>query len=139
MPSRSFRCCRPTAFSGRSTCLPMAGSTPPDWPSRSPPERAPVTGVTVEHNGERSEIGADVVVNAGGMFAPEIGRMVGVNVPIIPMAHEYLITKPSGLRLDMPTMRDPSLLVYFRGESGGLVMGGYERDPAPWGLDGIPA
>ena len=36
-------------------------------------------------------------------------------------------------------MRDPSLLVYFRGESGGLVMGGYERHPAPWGLDGIPA
>jgi glycine cleavage system aminomethyltransferase T len=41
--------------------------------------------------------------------------------------------------LDVPTMRDPSLLVYFRGESGGLVMGGYERHPAPWGLDGIPA
>jgi 4-methylaminobutanoate oxidase (formaldehyde-forming) len=55
------------------------------------------------------------------------------------MAHEYLITKPTGLALDLPTMRDPSLLVYFRGESGGLVMGGYERDPAPWGLDGIPA
>ena len=73
------------------------------------------------------------------MFAPEIGRLAGVVVPIIPMAHEYLITKPSGLRLDMPTMRDPSLLVYFRPESGGLVMGGYERDPAPWGLDGIPA
>ena len=36
-------------------------------------------------------------------------------------------------------MRDPSLLVYFRPESGGLVMGGYERDPAPWGLDGIPS
>jgi glycine cleavage system aminomethyltransferase T len=38
----------------------------------------------------------------------------------------------------VPTMRDPSLLVYFRGESGGLVMGGYERHPAPWGVDGIP-
>jgi glycine cleavage system T protein len=55
------------------------------------------------------------------------------------MAHEYLVTKPSGLPLDMPTMRDPSLLVYFRPESGGLVMGGYERHCAPWGLDGIPA
>jgi 4-methylaminobutanoate oxidase (formaldehyde-forming) len=55
------------------------------------------------------------------------------------MAHEYLLTKPSGLPTDMPTMRDPSLLVYFRPESGGLVMGGYERDCAPWGLDGIPA
>jgi 4-methylaminobutanoate oxidase (formaldehyde-forming) len=40
--------------------------------------------------------------------------------------------------LDVPTMRDPSLLVYFRRESGGLVMGGYERNPAPWSLDGIP-
>ncbi len=72
------------------------------------------------------------------MFAGEIGRLAGVNVPVIPMAHEYLVTKPSGVPLDVPTMRDPSLLVYFRGESGGLVMGGYERNPAPWGLDGIP-
>ena len=47
--------------------------------------------------------------------------------------------RPAGLPLDMLTMRDPSLLVYFRPESGGLVVGGYERDPAPWGLDGIPA
>ena len=62
-----------------------------------------------------------------------------MNVPIVPMAHEYLITKPAGLPLDMPTMRDPSLLVYFRPESGGLIMGGYERQCAPWGLDGIPA
>src|SRR3989449_7224513 len=87
---------------------------------------------------DRGRIEAEVVVNAGGMFAREIGAMAGVNVPIVPMAHEYLITRPSGLPLDLPTMRDPSLLVYFRGESGGLVMGGYERNPAPWGLDGIP-
>jgi glycine cleavage system aminomethyltransferase T/glycine/D-amino acid oxidase-like deaminating enzyme len=87
---------------------------------------------------DRGDIDTDLVVNAGGMFAPEIGRLAGVNVPLIPMAHEYLITKPSGLPLDMPTMRDPSLLVYYRPESGGLIMGGYERDPAPWGMDGIP-
>jgi 4-methylaminobutanoate oxidase (formaldehyde-forming) len=55
------------------------------------------------------------------------------------MAHEYLVTRPSGVPLDVPTLRDPSLLVYFRGESGGLVMGGYERNPAPWGLEGIPS
>ena len=84
------------------------------------------------------DIDTELVVNAGGMFATEIGRLAGVNVPIIPMAHEYLITTPSGLPLDMPTMRDPSLLVYYRPESGGLIMGGYERDPAPWGMDGIP-
>ena len=84
-------------------------------------------------------IETEVVVNAGGMFAREIGALAGVVVPIVPMAHEYLVLQPSGLPLDMPTMRDPSLLVYFRPESGGLIMGGYERHCAPWSLDGIPA
>ena len=97
-------------------------------------DRGRVTGVETD----KGSISTEIVVNAGGMFAAEIGAMAGVVVPIVPMAHEYLITRPSGLPLDLPTMRDPTLLVYFRGESGGLVMGGYERDPAPWGLDGIP-
>ena len=97
--------------------------------------RGRVAGVETD----RGEIETQVVVNAGGMYAREIGALAGVNVPIVPMAHEYLITKPSRLPLEMPTLRDPSLLVYFRPESGGLVMGGYERHCAPWGLDGIPA
>jgi glycine cleavage system aminomethyltransferase T/glycine/D-amino acid oxidase-like deaminating enzyme len=97
-------------------------------------ERGRVVGVVTD----KGEIEADVVVNAGGMFAKEIAALAGVNVPIVPMAHEYLVTKPVGLPLDMPTMRDPSLLVYFRPESGGLIMGGYERHCAPWSLDGIP-
>jgi 4-methylaminobutanoate oxidase (formaldehyde-forming) len=87
-----------------------------------------VTGVETD----RGRIETEVVVNAGGMYAGEIGALAGVNVPIIPMAHEYLITKPTDLPLDMPTMRDPSLPVYFRPESGGLIMGGYERRCAPW-------
>ncbi len=98
-------------------------------------ERGRVGGVVTD----KGEIETEIVVNAGGIFAGEIGRLAGVNVPVIPMAHEYLITRPAGVPLDVPTMRDPSLLVYFRGESGGLVMGGYERHPAPWSLDGIPA
>jgi glycine cleavage system aminomethyltransferase T/glycine/D-amino acid oxidase-like deaminating enzyme len=104
-----------------------------------------VTGISLDHGRvtgvvtDKGEISADVVVNAGGMFAGELGALAGVRVPVVPMAHEYLVTKPSGLPLDMPTMRDPSLLVYFRPESGGLIMGGYERNPAPWSLDGIPA
>ncbi len=99
-----------------------------------PVERGRVVGVITD----KGTIEAEVVVNAGGMFAQELGALAGVNVPLIPMAHEYLVTKPAGLPTDMPTMRDPSLLVYFRPESGGLIMGGYERDPAPWSLDGIP-
>jgi 4-methylaminobutanoate oxidase (formaldehyde-forming) len=99
-----------------------------------------VTGVDVEHGGERFRIEADVVVNAGGMYAPEIGRLAGVNVPIIPMAHQYLLTgKVEGVFPGLPQLRDPDNLVYFREEVGGLCMGGYERNPAPWSLDGIPA
>ena len=98
-------------------------------------ERGEVTGVVTD----KGVIETDIVINAGGMYAREIGALAGVTVPIIPMAHEYLVLEPSGLPLDMPTMRDPSLLVYFRPESGGLIMGGYERNCAPWSLDGIPA
>jgi 4-methylaminobutanoate oxidase (formaldehyde-forming) len=98
-------------------------------------EQGRVRGVTTD----RGEIVADVVVDAAGMCAPEIGRLAGVDVPIIPMAHQYLLTKPlAGVTPDMPTMRDPDNLVYFREEVGGLCMGGYERDPAPWALDGVP-
>ncbi len=103
-----------------------------------------VTGIDVLNGqvtkvvSDKGDIACELVVDAGGMYAPEIGRMAGVTVPLIPFAHEYLITRPEGLPLDMPTMRDPSLLVYYRPESGGMVMGGYERNPAPWGLDGIP-
>jgi 4-methylaminobutanoate oxidase (formaldehyde-forming) len=106
--------------------------------------RTRVTGIRVRRGRveavqtDRGEIETEVVVDAGGMYAGEIGALAGVAVPIVPMAHEYLVTKPAGLPTDMPTMRDPSLLVYFRPESGGLVMGGYERECAPWGLDGIP-
>ena len=88
---------------------------------------------------DKGTIETEVAVNAGGMFAGELGALAGVTVPVVPMAHEYLVLRPSGLPLDMPTMRDPSLLVYFRPESGGLIMGGYERHCAPWSLDGIPA
>jgi 4-methylaminobutanoate oxidase (formaldehyde-forming) len=97
-------------------------------------ERNRVTAVETS----RGTIECEVVVNAGGIYAYEIGRFVGVHVPLIPMAHQYVITKDAGLPRDMPTMRDPSLLVYYRGESGGLVTGGYERNPQPWGLNGIP-
>jgi glycine cleavage system aminomethyltransferase T/glycine/D-amino acid oxidase-like deaminating enzyme len=106
--------------------------------------RTRVTGIRLERGrvaGIETAEGAietEVVVDAGGIFAREIGALAGVNVPVVPMAHEYLVTRPAGVPLDVPTMRDPSLLVYFRGESGGLVMGGYERHPAPWSLDGIP-
>jgi glycine cleavage system T protein len=98
-------------------------------------ERGRVAAVETEHG----IVPCEVVVNAAGIWSHEVGRMVGLTVPVIPMAHQYLVTKPiDGVTRDIPTMRDPDRLVYFREEVGGLLMGGYERAPAPWGLDGIP-
>jgi 4-methylaminobutanoate oxidase (formaldehyde-forming) len=84
------------------------------------------------------DVEAEIVVNAAGMFAAEIGRQARIRVPVVPFAHEYLVTQPFRERAadeHLPTLRDPDLLVYFREEGGGLVMGGYERHSAPWSLD----
>jgi 4-methylaminobutanoate oxidase (formaldehyde-forming) len=103
-----------------------------------------VSGIDVDSGRVRGvstqwgDVEAEIVVNAGGMYAAEIGRMVGVRVPVVPFAHEYLVTQPFRERAPgehLPTLRDPDLLVYFREEGAGLVMGGYERHSAPWALD----
>ncbi len=105
-----------------------------------------VTGIRLARGSVRGvetgegPIEAEVVVNAAGMYAPEVGRLAGVTVPIIPMAHQYLVARiGEPIPASLPTMRDPDRLVYFRRDPAGLVMGGYERDPAPFGLGGIPA
>jgi 4-methylaminobutanoate oxidase (formaldehyde-forming) len=111
-----------------------------------------VTGVDVDHGRvtgvttDRGHIDCEVVVNCGGMFAAEIGRLAGVRIPLVPMSHQYLVTDAFLPRRDkpLPTLRDPDLLVYYRQEVDGLVMGGYERDPAPFtatatSYDAVPA
>ncbi len=91
------------------------------------------------------DVECEVVVDCGGIWAAEIARLAGVRVPIVPIAHQYAVTErvlQPGSKL--PTLRDPDRLVYWRQELDGLVMGGYERDPAPWSvsartLDHVPA
>ncbi|HEY6781381.1 MAG TPA: FAD-dependent oxidoreductase, partial [Thermoleophilaceae bacterium] len=107
-------------------------------------ERGHVTRVRTE----RGDVEAETVVIAGGMFAAELGRLAGVRIPIVPMSHEYIVTQPFRERdpaNPLPTLRDPDLLIYFREEGGGLIMGGYERPCAPAflpdgarGFDAIP-
>jgi len=105
-----------------------------------------VTGITVEdgrvHEVQTTAgpIRTETVVNAAGIWAHEVGRMVGVTIPVVPVRHQYLTTKPiEGVHPRMPVTRDPDLLDYFREEVGGLVVGGWERNPVVWGLDGIPS
>jgi len=96
-----------------------------------------VRGVDTDEHGF---LAADVVVNAGGMYAWQLGRLAGVEIPVVPFEHMYVLTEPiPGVPADLPTMRDPDRLIYFRGEAGGgLVMGGYERTPKPWHVDDGP-
>ncbi len=113
-----------------------------------------VVGITVRKNRvrgvrtDRGDIEAEIVVNCGGMFAAEIGRLAEVRIPVVPLSHQYVVTEPvSGLTAGaeslLPSLRDPDLLVYFRQEGNRLLMGGYERQAAPFTagshqFDGIP-
>ena len=113
-----------------------------------------VTGIEVSDDRvqavetDRGRIECEVVVNASGMYAAEIGRLAGVRVPVIPMSHQYVVTQPVRERSEgerLPTLRDPDLLVYYREDGDGLVMGGYEHDSKPaflpdgtGGFDEIP-
>ena len=108
-------------------------------------EDCPVTGVRTAEGrvaGVETPLGtveAEIVVDCAGQWAREVGRLAGVNVPVVSVQHQYLITEPiAGVTGALPTLRDPDRLVYFKEEVGGLVMGGYERNPLPWAEDGIP-
>jgi glycine cleavage system T protein len=88
---------------------------------------------------DRGTIRTPVVVNAAGMWADQIGRMAGVRVPLVPMMHQYLLTEPiEGMQRDVPVVRDPDLRVYCREEVRGLLVGGFEAEPAPWSVEGVP-
>lgn len=91
---------------------------------------------------EQGAIVAEHVVNAAGGFAPQIGAMVGVDVPLINMVHQYLVTEDLSevqeLESEIPVVRDPRASCYYRQERQGLIVGPYETDGAqPWALEGI--
>ncbi len=98
-------------------------------------EKGRVTGVSTN----LGDIACEVVVNCAGQWAREVGRMAGAQVPLQPVQHQYMVTEPiPGVPRDLPTLRDPDRLIYFKEEVGGLVMGGYEVNPIPWATGGIP-
>ena len=84
-------------------------------------------------------INCEKVVNCGGQWARQVGAMAGINVPLQPVKHQYIITeKIDGLSSDAPTLRDPDRFTYYKEEVGGLVMGGYEQNPIAWTTGDLP-
>jgi 4-methylaminobutanoate oxidase (formaldehyde-forming) len=94
-----------------------------------------VTGVSTD----QGDIDCEVLVNCAGQWARGVGAMAGVNVPLVSVQHQYMVTEEiDGVSRELPTLRDPDRLIYFKEEVGGLVMGGYEPNPVAWAADGIP-
>ena len=87
-------------------------------------------------------IHCEYVVNAAGLWAREIGAMAGVYHPLHPMEHQYLVSDDIPVvyerEEELPHVMDPAGGTYFRQEGRGLVIGVYEQDCEPWGVDGTP-
>ena len=140
------RCgCRPTATSTRAASRTRSSVAPGPRGERRdgcPGHRrlaecaVEAIGVVTDHGTVRAE----TVVVACGMYTPE-GRGASRASTCRSSRWPTSTSSPSrstGVTDDLPQLRDPDNLVYFRRESGGLVLGGYERDPAPWSLYGVP-
>ena len=88
---------------------------------------------------DRGRVACEVVVNCAGQWARQVGALSGVNVPLVSVQHQYLITDAiPGIGSGLPTLRDPDRLTYYKEDVGGLVMGGYEPNPRSWAMDGFP-
>src|SRR6266849_2946099 len=104
--------------------------------------KTPVTALSRRTNGSwdvvttQGTVNAEHVVNAGGLWAREVGRMVGLELPVLAMEHQYLITE------EIPEVKaspkevlhivDPEGEIYMRQEGNGMLMGTYERACKPW-------
>lgn len=91
---------------------------------------------------EEGTVRTENVVNAGGLWAREVGRMAGVYLPLMAMEHQYMVTEDipevAALDTELPHILDPSGESYFRQEGKGLVLGIYEQDCDPWSVDSTP-
>jgi len=95
---------------------------------------------------DKGEIHTEHVVNAGGLWAREVGRMVGIELPVLAMEHHYLMTEPMDEVIDynktfgkeLPHMIDFAGEIYARQEGQSILLGTYEQDNRPWAAKDTP-
>lgn len=92
---------------------------------------------------EQGDIVAEVIVNAAGTWCREVGAMMGLDLPVVPMLHQYLVMDRidayAGLEHELPIIRDPEESWYVRQERGGVIIGPYEKSGTAWSIDDVPA
>ncbi len=111
-----------------------------------------VTGIRQKPNGEwlvatdKGDILAEHVVAATGAWARQIGAMVGLDLPVIAVEHQYIVTdeipelaerKAQGLK-ELAVLRESDQSYYMREERQGLILGPYEKGAPAWAVDGVP-
>ena len=109
-------------------------------------EGVEVTGVT-SHQGRvtgvhtaQGDVACEILINCAGQWARQFGALAGVNVPLYPAEHFYIVTdKIAGVHPMLPVMRDPDGFIYYKEEVGGLLMGGFEPVAKPWRMEPIPS
>jgi len=93
---------------------------------------------------DKGNINTEIVINAGGLWAREVGKLAGINLPVQPMEHHYLITEsiPEIEAMDkdkrLPIGTDFEGNIYFRQEAKGMLLGTYEQKSTPWKVKGTP-
>ena len=92
---------------------------------------------------DKGNINSEIVINAGGLWAREVGKLAGLNLPVQPMEHHYLITEAipeieamGNQRLPIGTDFEGN--IYFRQEAKGMLLGTYEAKSTPWKVEGTP-
>ena len=88
---------------------------------------------------EQGEIRAKTTVLAAGMWSRELARPAGVSIPLHAAEHFYIVTEPiEGLAKNLPVLRVPDECAYYKEDAGKILLGAFEPEAKPWGMDGIP-
>jgi len=97
-----------------------------------------ITGVDWEQGGESGHITCEMVVNCGGMWGHQVGKMLGTNVPLHACEHFYIVTEAIEGLTQMPVLRVPDECAYYKEDAGKMLLGAFEPNAKPWAMDGIP-
>ncbi|MDO6590989.1 FAD-dependent oxidoreductase [Loktanella sp. D2R18] len=96
-----------------------------------------VTSVDWETANASGSIACDMVVNCAGMWGHEVGKMMGSNVPLHACEHFYIVTENIPNLTQLPVLRVPDECAYYKEDAGKILLGAFEPNAKPWGMDGI--